>query len=110
MPKPNKPRGKPRPVETLPRISVASINQTEGAQGAMTFVVRIDRAVSRHIAFDFHTEDGAARAGFDYVGVAGTKIIPAGSVSTTIDVTILDDSEPEQLETFSLHVSPPRFV
>ncbi len=58
------------------------------------------------ITFDFTTTAGTATAGADYTTTTGSGTIAAGSSSTTITIPVLDDSNDEPNETFTVTVTP----
>ena len=56
------------------------------------------------------TGNGAATSGTDFTAGSGTLIFPAGAVSKTISIEILDDGVPEPDETFTVTLSNPAGV
>jgi len=63
-------------------------------EGPMSFIVAMTRANTENVTFTWRTEDITAIKGTNYVEVAsGTGIMPAGEVSTTIDVQLHDNDE-----------------
>jgi subtilisin family serine protease len=92
-----------------PRLSVADVAVTENPYSSTqaTFTVALTQPVSYPVTFDVHTEDGTARAAnSDYTALSATGLtIPAGMVSRTVTVTVLDDNLGELAETFKLVVT-----
>lgn len=102
-----------RPQRIPPGIlTMANLELTEGdaGQANMTFTVQLAAAQDRAIRFDYATQDVTATAGVDYTAVSGSKTINAGSLSTTIDVPILGDTDDESDEAFTLRLSNIRFL
>ena len=88
----------------------------EGADDAVTFTVRLDRAASGRVTVDYATADGAgvwastapARAGADYTATSGTLAFAAGETSKTVSVPVIDDAVDEGTEYFLLRFSNPQ--
>ena len=53
----------------------------------------------------FNTVDGTAKAGSDYTARTGTLSFAPGEKTKTITVTVLDDSDSEPVEEFSVVIS-----
>ena len=105
--------GRPAPV---PAIDTKRGIAREGADDAVVFTVRLDRAASGTVRVDYATADGAgswastapARAGADYTATSGTLTFAAGETSKSVSVPILDDAIDEGTEYFLLRFSNPR--
>ena len=54
---------------------------------------------------EYATEDGTAEAGTDYTARGGTLVFLAGETEQTIAVPVVDDSEDEITETFTMRLS-----
>jgi hypothetical protein len=89
--------------DTKPTLSIDDVTVKEG--GAATFTVTLPKASSAAVTFTFATVDGTADAGSDYTSTSNNKTIPAGSTSTTITVTTLQDTVKESSETFRVLLS-----
>ena len=87
-------------------ISVADIAVQENA-GVATFTVTLTPAADEDVTVDYATANGSALAGSDYTTTTGTLTIPAHATTATIEVPIIDDTDPEAAETFSLDLSNP---
>ncbi len=102
--------------ESPPGILTKRSIAREGADAAVVFAVRLDRAASQTVTVDYATADGAglwarlapARSGADYTATSGTLTFAAGETSKTISVPILDDSIDEGMEYFLLRFSNPQ--
>ncbi len=91
-----------------PSISVNSPSVTEGNTGAqtLTFTISLDAISGQTVSGQAVTANGSATAGSDYVAIASTPFtIAAGSLSTTVDVTVNGDTTDEPNETFTLNLS-----
>jgi hypothetical protein len=75
-------------------------------EGTAVFTVELAPVSSVATTFDVATEDGAAVAREDFVGVAAGVSIPAGEASVPVVVTLLDDYTVEPYrESFGLALS-----
>ena len=86
-------------------VSVTGGAVLEGARGTRTplpFTVRLSTTSSRDTVVDVRTADGTAVASCDYVAVARTVVVPAGSTSVVVPVTVLGDKLKEADETVRL--------
>lgn len=104
----------PRPTG-VSKVRIANKVETEGnaATKVLSFPVTIEPANSAAITLSCDTAAlsgiGAATPGVDYqvTPVQPLKTIPAGTTSTTLDVLIIGDDEPnEGNESFNLKVTP----
>ena len=79
-----------------PRLSIADATLSEGASGAMPFVVRLNPPSGRTATVHYATADATAVAGADYTPVSGTLTFPAGTTRRTVAVPVADDPFDEQ--------------
>ena len=79
-----------------PNLDVADVTVAEAAD--IVFTVSIPTASALPISFDWATSDNTAFDAFDYTAATGTAIIPAGSTSTTITISGLEDTLSENTE------------
>ena len=86
-------------------ISVADAVATEG--GTMAFTVSLSRAPAAPISVDYRTGDGTAAAGEDYTAASGAVTFLPTQRTKTVSVSLLDDGESEDEETFTLTLSSP---
>ena len=91
-----------RDIDPEPEVSVADARGTEGDDA--DFVVELSPASGRDVAVDYASSNGTAVAGADFVAVAGTLTIPAGATGATVSVSLEDDVEDEEEETFVLEL------
>ncbi|WP_121628724.1 T1SS-143 repeat domain-containing protein [Poseidonibacter antarcticus] len=95
------------PVST-PIIGNLSINNATNYEndGFLIFTVTLDRSLSSSVTFDYDTTAITASAnGEDYSDISGSITIPAGSISTTIQVPIINDYISDNGETVRINIS-----
>jgi hypothetical protein len=94
-------------VTVPPRVTItandASASEPNGNPGEFT-VTRTGSLISP-LSVSFSVAGSAAPA-FDYVALSSPVTIPAGSLTTTIPVTVIDDSALEGNETVSVTLQP----
>jgi hypothetical protein len=96
-------------VETsvLPQLAINDVTVNE-ADGSATFTVSISGSFSEPVSVDFATVDGSASAGSDFVAAGGSlTFLPGGATTQSITVSILDDSDGENVEDFFVNLSNP---
>ena len=91
--------------DTLPALSVADAEATEGEDNALDFVVTLDPAADGQVTVDYATADGTATGGADYTDTSGTLTFDAGETRKTVAVPIAEDTEEEGGETVTLTLS-----
>ncbi|PYG86553.1 Calx-beta domain-containing protein [Ruminiclostridium sufflavum DSM 19573] len=84
-------------------ISVNNITANEDA-GTAVFTVSLSKACSSDITISYTTSENTAKAEDDYISTSGEVTIPAGSKSTYIIVSIVDDTDYEQSESFCINL------
>lgn len=77
------------------------------AAGEILVPLRLSGISDSVITVDYVTQDGTAESSLDYVATTGTATFAAGTLTTTVAVTLLDDSLAEADETFELLLSNP---
>jgi hypothetical protein len=92
-----------------PTISINDVSVTEGNSGtkAATFTLTLSGASVESIAVRATTAPGTATAATDYSSLNQVVIFNPGTVTRTLDVTILGDTALEQNETFFVNLSEP---
>jgi hypothetical protein len=91
-----------------PEVRIGDAVVNEGASGStpLTLTLSLTSPVSVDTTVGWHTIDGTAIAGSDYLGVtSGTATFAAGSSSATIQVNVLGDGLFEANETFSVELT-----
>ena len=93
----------------VPRLSVKDITVDEAHHtehpSTAVFEVKLTNPAATAVTVQYKTVDGTATAGLDYVANSGTVTIPAGSVTGSVDVVVIDDTLVEPDETFFLELS-----
>ncbi len=89
------------PVLTIDDVTV------DEAAGNAEFTVTLDTVSGLDVSATYSTSDGTAISGLDYVAATGAISIPAGALSDTITVSIIDDALHELDETFTVNLSNP---
>lgn len=74
------------------------------------FPVRLSAPTAAAVSVNFHTVDGTARAGSDYVAAQGTLTFRPGRTRTVVVIKVLPDNLPEPTETFRVELSNPSGV
>jgi len=91
-----------------PAISIADLGVVEGDAGPApgTLTLTITRPIATEITVAWQTADGTATvAGGDYLAGSGIATFAPGATETTIEVTVLGDTDDESDETFSVALS-----
>ena len=87
-------------------VSVANASAEEGNGTTIDFEVTLDaRNDCRTATVDWATADGTATAGDDYTAASGTVAFGPGETSKTVRVVVLDDTQSDSGETFTLQLS-----
>ena len=92
--------------DRLPTLSIEDAG-TVAEGDPVEFVVTLSPASEQPVTVAFTTEDGSAVDGSDYTAKAGTLRFEAGDKNKTITVSTVDDSEPEETETFTVKLNGP---
>jgi large repetitive protein len=95
--------------DARPTISINDVIQNEGNNGSANFVFTVSLTAPTYepVTVSYATSNGTAEAGTDYTAKTGSVTIPAGSVSTTIAVSVNGDAVSEVTETFNVTLSAP---
>lgn len=91
---------------STPTLSVNDISVNEG-DGTATFTISMNQTSSQVVSGNYATSNSTASSGSDYTAKSGSFSIPAGQLTTTVNVTITDDNSVESDETFNLTISSP---
>ena len=88
-----------------PEVSLSQVEATADENaGPMTFTIVLSELSGRAVDVAYATDDLTATAGDDYTDNDGTIDIPAGQISVSVDVEIIDDDD-EGAETFRFALS-----
>ena len=95
--------------DLAPTVSVAANGipnpQTEGTAANISFRITLSRPASQDTLVTYSTVNGTAVAGNDFTGITtATAIIAAGTTSTDVFVTLLNDTLHELSEAFTLRL------
>lgn len=90
----------PQPV--FARVIGTVVNE---ADGVAVFRVVLSSPATEQIVMSYRTVEGTALVESDFWPAEGVLTFEAGDQEMEVSVTLVDDSEPEELETFSLQVS-----
>ena len=92
-----------------PTISINDVTITEGNSGtkAATFTLTLSGASVEAIAIRAITTPGTATASTDYNPINSVVIFQPGTVTRTVDVGIIGDTNLEPNETFTVNLSDP---
>lgn len=91
------------------QVSISNVSAQEGATGStlFTFTVLLDQSTAEPITVDFTTVQDTARAGSDFIPLAGTLTFSPGEQSKTITIEVNGDTTPESSERFFVRLSNP---
>ena len=94
-------------TDPAPTLSINDVSFNE-EDGTATFTVSLSTPSGQDVKVKYATANGTATAGSDYTAVALTILtIPAGELSGTFDVAILEDARDEFDKTFLARLSSP---
>ncbi|MBL9167053.1 MAG: hypothetical protein JNN07_04880 [Verrucomicrobiales bacterium] len=82
--------------------------QFEGYEGnSLSIEVIREGSTGETAAVNFHTVDGTAQAGHDYLPIQGTLIFAPGETQRTLNIQTLEDDERESTETVGIGLTLP---
>ena len=88
------------------KVSVADANAHEGTNPTIDFEVTLNaRDDCKTVTVDWATMDGTATADDDYTAANGTLTFAPGETSKTVSVAVIDDTDIDSGETFTLRLS-----
>jgi type IV pilus assembly protein PilY1 len=91
-------------VDDTAAFSINDVTVAENG-GSVDFTVTLSGESQFDVTVDYQTTDDTAAAGSDYAATNGTLTIPAGSLSGTLTVEILNPVDVEGTETFYVDLS-----
>jgi PKD repeat protein len=91
---------------STPRLSIENKTTAEHF-GKMIFEVRLYEPINQDVFVDYITVDQTAIVTADYLTATGTLIFEPGAVQKEIQVSLLDDDQSENTETFQLMLKNP---
>ena len=90
-----------------PVVSFSSGGQVQPeSAGSFAITVVLDQLAGIDVQVPF-TLDGTATPGSDYTVSASPLLIPAGQLQADLTVTLIDDPDPEIVETILVELGPP---
>ena len=93
---------------TDPTADFSSATYTAGeGEGTVTITVELDHAPASSCSVNYATSDGTATQPSDYTTSSGTLTFTSSDTSKTFDVTLIDDSDDDPAETFTVTLSSP---
>ena len=96
----------PPPPPPLPTLSIDNAEASEG--DVVEFTVTVSGTRTGDVAVSYSTADGSATDGDDYAGTSnGTLTFTSSESSKTISVATIEDTDPEDDETFTVTLSSP---
>ena len=90
-----------------PELSIGDVTVAENGGNAV-FTVGLSRQSTATVTVRYSTFDGTADADSDYLTRSGTLVFQPSETGKTIAVQVLDDSDQEGNETFTLRLSSPQ--
>ena len=87
-----------------PSLAVDDVTVVE-SDATAAFVVHASGSMTDNVTVDYRLVAGSASAGSDFVANSGTLVFSAGVKSQSVLVDVIDDSEPEGTERFTLELS-----
>ncbi|MFA6027664.1 MAG: YbhB/YbcL family Raf kinase inhibitor-like protein [Patescibacteria group bacterium] len=95
-------------TETTPTLDF-SANAYSGNESAVSIdvAINISAASSNNITVSYATSDNTAISGSDYTSATGTLTIPSGATSATLSLSLVQDIDNENNETFYITLSNP---
>ena len=97
----------PSTPSILPKLSIRDVTVREH-QGSAILHVSLDKGSNETVTVAYATADGSATAGADYAATSGMLTFQRDETSKTIEVAVLDDSDSEGHETFTVRLSNAR--
>ena len=97
----------PLPRSGLPALAIYDVTVAEDA-GSAVFRVGLSGESDQAVTAAYRTADWTATAGADYAAMNGTLVFQPGETRKAIAVPVLDDSEEEGDETFTMRLSDVR--
>ena len=91
-------------ADPLPVMAVSDASANE-ANGSIGFLVSLDKPAAGTVTVDYRTENVTATAPGDYTQTSGTLTFDPGETQEIVTVPIIDDTVPDNGETFKLVLS-----
>jgi hypothetical protein len=94
----------------IPQVSIfgTSKSRSTSSNVGMTFNISLNKAVSQDVSVNYSTSPGTALADKDYITKSGTLVIPAGTQTASLEITITSGNERKDDQTFYLIFDSPK--
>jgi beta-glucanase (GH16 family) len=90
----------------LPVVSASSVSQNRKENNSeFEFLIGLNKASTSEVSFQYVTRSGTAEENKDFLPNSGTFIIPAGSQSGSIKITVVGDSTRKANQVFFIDLS-----
>ena len=93
------------PPASLPAVSISAAAPATESSGTVTFNLSLSQASTQDVTVSFSTADHTAKSGSDYVGTVQSVTFLAGQTAKSFDVSLVNDSVGERLETFTVQIN-----
>lgn len=92
-----------------PQISISSTSVRAGTSGRrpVSLAVRLSHTYDKPVVVFWHTVNGTAVAGTDYIAAHGRITIPAGQLTATVSVSVIGDTATDPREKFAVVLTSP---
>ena len=97
----------PPPPPSPPALAIDDVTVPEDA-GSARFTVSLSEPGTDTVTVDYATSDGTAHAAADYTAARGSLTFRPGETARIIAIPVLDDSDDEADETFTVGLTNPR--
>ncbi|RYZ92700.1 MAG: hypothetical protein EOP06_03475, partial [Proteobacteria bacterium] len=87
---------------TKPQIEMAASDKLVAQYGVAEVAITISEPLDLDTTFDFETQDATAKSGIDYMPASGRATLPAGQLSTAVNIAIIDKYDMEPNRKFKL--------
>ncbi len=100
----------PTPTMPIPPLSAITIGDAEASESAesMSFPILLSPACTSTVSMSYTTTNGTATGGEDYVPASGTLTLVISQTGSNIEVVLLDDSDYEGDEFFTVVLTNPQ--
>ncbi|MEM6998893.1 MAG: Calx-beta domain-containing protein, partial [Pseudomonadota bacterium] len=93
--------------DATPEICIDASTSVNEATANAVISISINAVSGQNVSVNYATSNGTANAGSDYTSTSGTATITAGNLSTNISIPIINDTDDELNQTFTVSLSSP---
>ena len=90
--------------DTPPYVESVTAQDTLESAGDAEFTITLNRFSDTAVTATYETVNGSATSGTDYTATEATVTFPPGTITATVLVPIVDDSDIESDESFTLRI------